>query len=153
MCSQHDRCSAEILTVAAMLSVPNPFLRPRDKVREADERKNEFAKEDGALCSQIGLITMWDDLGDHLKLLEVFNQFVKKDEENQRHWCYSNFLNFRSLKSAENVRTQLFRICQKMGIKIISDPSATQRDNEHIRWSLLIVLFRYSLFDLKESDN
>lgn len=31
------KCSNEIVTIAAMLSVPNPFIRPREQARAADE--------------------------------------------------------------------------------------------------------------------
>lgn len=40
MCvSPQFKCSNEILTITAMLSVPNPFIRPRDQQKEADEAK------------------------------------------------------------------------------------------------------------------
>jgi len=104
------KCSAEILTIAAMLSVPTPFLRPRDKMKEADECKAKFAHTDG----------------DHVTLLNVFQEFIKEsDEKRSRDWCYLNFLNFRALKAAENVRSQLLRICQRMGIKIIGLPPSS----------------------------
>ena len=117
------RCSAEILTIAAVLSVPNPFLRPRDKIREADESKARFAHVDGTPAP----LSLWtshhDPLGDHVTLLNVFQEFMKEtDEKGARDWCYENFLNFRALKSAENVRSQLLRISQRLGIRIIGLP-------------------------------
>lgn len=42
-------CSNEILSIAAMLSVPNVFLRPREAAKAADEAKARFAHIDGAL--------------------------------------------------------------------------------------------------------
>ena len=41
------RCSNEILSVAAMLSVPNVFMRPREAAKAADEAKARFAHVDG----------------------------------------------------------------------------------------------------------
>ncbi len=41
-------CSNEILSIAAMLSVPNVFLRPREAAKAADEAKARFAHIDGA---------------------------------------------------------------------------------------------------------
>jgi HrpA-like RNA helicase len=41
------RCSNEILSIAAMLSVPNVFLRPREAAKAADEAKARFAHIDG----------------------------------------------------------------------------------------------------------
>ena len=42
------RCSNEILSIAAMLSVPNVFMRPREAAKAADEAKARFAHIDGA---------------------------------------------------------------------------------------------------------
>lgn len=41
------RCSNEIMTIAAMLSVPNCFMRPREAMKQADEAKAKFAHVDG----------------------------------------------------------------------------------------------------------
>lgn len=41
------RCSNEILSVAAMLSSPNVFLRPREAAKAADEAKARFTHIDG----------------------------------------------------------------------------------------------------------
>ncbi|KAF7731673.1 DEAH-box ATP-dependent RNA helicase prp43 [Apophysomyces ossiformis] len=98
------QCSNEILTITALLSVPQIFVRPVDKQRQADAAKARFTHPEG----------------DHLTLLNVFQEYLKnKDEAN---WCFDNFLNQRSLKSAENVRTQLKRIMQKNGISLVSTP-------------------------------
>ena len=43
--------------------------------------------------------------GDHLTLLNVYHAYKQHGEDNE--WCFANFLNHRSLKSADNVRSQL----------------------------------------------
>ena len=48
LCACARRCSNEILSIAAMLSVPNVFLRPREAAKAADEAKSRFAHIDGA---------------------------------------------------------------------------------------------------------
>ena len=40
-------CSNEIISIAAMLSVPNVFLRPREQAKRADEAKSKFTHADG----------------------------------------------------------------------------------------------------------
>lgn len=90
--SPEFRCSNEILSIAAMLSSPNVFLRPREAAKAADEAKARFTHIDG----------------DHLTMLNVYHAFKAQGEDSQ--WCYDNFLNFRSLKSADSVRTQLVRL-------------------------------------------
>ena len=52
-------CSNEILTIVAMLSVPNVFLRPYNLRKEADAAKASLSIPDG----------------DHLTLLNVYNNY------------------------------------------------------------------------------
>ncbi|VDN30837.1 unnamed protein product, partial [Gongylonema pulchrum] len=92
-------CSNEILSVTAMLSVPQCFVRPAEAKKAADEAKARFAHIDG----------------DHLTLLNVYHAFKQNHEEVQ--WCYDNFINYRALKNADNVRTQLARIMDKFSLK------------------------------------
>lgn len=49
------RCSNEILSIAAMLSVPNVFMRPREAAKAADEAKARFAHIDGTCRHKISL--------------------------------------------------------------------------------------------------
>lgn len=92
-------CSNEILSIVAMLSVPNVFLRPKDNKKQADEAKNRFAHIDG----------------DHLTLLNVYHAY--KSNGMDQSWCYDNYLQVRSLKSADDVREQLGRIMDRFGLK------------------------------------
>jgi len=96
-------CSNEILSIAAMLSVPHCFVRPREAMREADEAKGRFSHLDG----------------DHLTLLNVFHAY-KQAQGAGKSFCYDNFLNHRSLLSAENVRTQLQRIMERFQLRLVS---------------------------------
>jgi hypothetical protein len=41
-------------------------------------------------------------------MLNVYHAWKSHNEDSQ--WCYEHFLNFRSLKSADSVRTQLVRV-------------------------------------------
>ncbi|BHF82058.1 Pre-mRNA-splicing factor ATP-dependent RNA helicase dhx15 [Sparganum proliferum] len=78
--------SNEILSIIAMLPVPQCFVRPADAKTAVDEAKMRFAHIDGA----------------HSTMLNVYHAFKQNQED--RQWCYDNFINFRSLKSADNVR-------------------------------------------------
>jgi pre-mRNA-splicing factor ATP-dependent RNA helicase DHX15/PRP43 len=86
----------EVATIVAMLSVPEPFVRPKNEAKEANAAKANFAHHDG----------------DHLTLLNVFHAY-KLHGENQK-WCYDNYLNYRSLQSAQNVREQLLRNMKRL---------------------------------------
>ncbi|KAJ7378807.1 Pre-mRNA-splicing factor ATP-dependent RNA helicase dhx15 [Desmophyllum pertusum] len=91
-------CSNEILSITAMLSVPQVFLRPNEAKKAADEAKMKFAHIDG----------------DHLTLLNVYHAYKQNHEDLQ--WCYDNFIQQRSLKSADNVRQQLTRIMDRFNL-------------------------------------
>uniref|UniRef100_A0A8C5P8P7 ATP-dependent RNA helicase DHX15 n=1 Tax=Leptobrachium leishanense TaxID=445787 RepID=A0A8C5P8P7_9ANUR len=91
-------CSNEILSITAMLSVPQCFIRPTEVKKAADESKMRFAHIDG----------------DHLTLLNVYHAFKQNHESSQ--WCYDNFINYRSLMSADNVRQQLSRIMDRFNL-------------------------------------
>lgn len=80
------KCAQEILSIVSLISVPNIFLRPRDQQVLADHAKKKFIHPDG----------------DHLTLLNAFNSFVGKQMNTD--WCWDNFLNFRALKQAYDVR-------------------------------------------------
>ena len=95
-------CSNEALSITAMLSVPQCFMRPPEQRKQADDAKNRFAHVDG----------------DHLTLLNVYHAF-KQNHDNST-WCYENFINYRSLKSADNVRQQLSRIMDRFSLKRVS---------------------------------
>lgn len=44
-------------------------------------------------------------VGDHLTLLNVYHAYKQNQESSD--WCYDHFLNHRSIKAADSVRTQL----------------------------------------------
>ncbi|OXA65028.1 putative pre-mRNA-splicing factor ATP-dependent RNA helicase PRP1 [Folsomia candida] len=108
-------CSNEILSITAMLSVPQCFVRPNDTKKAADDAKLRFAHIDG----------------DHLTLLNVFHAFKQNHEDPQ--WCYENFINYRSLKSADNVRQQLSRIMDRFNLKRTSTEFTSREYYVNIR--------------------
>ncbi|KAG9342393.1 hypothetical protein JZ751_016395 [Albula glossodonta] len=126
-------CSNEILSITAMLSVEflanmaarlrygsrgsamargrwlsrvllarRCFVRPTEAKKAADESKMRFAHIDG----------------DHLTLLNVYHAFKQSEYLNHEsaQWCYDNFVNYRSLMSADNVRQQLSRIMDRFNL-------------------------------------
>ncbi|KAL5209373.1 hypothetical protein ABZP36_004996 [Zizania latifolia] len=112
-------CSNEILSISAMLSAPNCFLRPREAQKAADEAKARFGHIDG----------------DHLTLLNVYHAYKQNDEDPQ--WCYENFINSRALKSADNVRQQLVRIMTRFNLKMCSTDFNNREYYANIRKAML----------------
>ncbi|GJN31289.1 hypothetical protein PR202_gb19671 [Eleusine coracana subsp. coracana] len=119
-------CSNEILSISAMLSVPNCFLRPRDAQKAADEAKARFGHIDG----------------DHLTLLNVYHAYKQNNEDPQ--WCYENFINSRALKSADNVRQQLVRIMTRFNLKMCSTDFNNHEYYVNIRKAMLSVFNSFS---------
>ena len=119
-------CSNEILSLTALLSVPQIFVRPASARKRADEMKNLFAHPDG----------------DHLTLLNVYHAF-KGDEAlaNPRQWCHDHFLSLRALQSADNVRLQLKRIMEREELELMSTPFEDKKYYENIRRALVSGFF------------
>lgn len=114
-------CSNEILSLTALLSVPNVFIRPNNDRKAADEAKNSFAHPDG----------------DHLTLLNVYHAYRSDDAQaDSNEWCYQNYLSLRSLQSADNVRAQLKRLMEKNGLELMSTPYEDRNYFTNIRKAL-----------------
>lgn len=119
-------CSNEILSITALLSVPQVFVRPASQRKRADEMKNLFAHPDG----------------DHLTLLNVYHAFKSPEaQENPKQWCHDHFLSLRSLQSADNVRMQLLRIMERSELDMVSTPFEDKRYYENIRRALCAGFF------------
>ena len=106
LASETYKCSAEILTIVSMLSVNNSiFFRPKDKMLLADAARQGFFAPGG----------------DHLMLLNVYNQW--KDTNYSTQWCFENFIQFRSMNRARQVREQLEALMERVEIEIQSNPA------------------------------
>ena len=97
-------CSEEILTIVACMSVPQIFMRPREAAKAADEAKAQFSQNDS----------------DHITLLHAFAAYEAISKAERKKWCWDNFINERSIQSAENVRKQLVGIMRKLDLPLIS---------------------------------
>ena len=119
-------CSNEILSLTALLSVPQLFVRPAAVRKRADEMKDLFAHPDG----------------DHLTMLNVYHAFKSPTaQENPKQWCHDHFLSFRSLQQADNVRLQLKRIMERSEVELISTDFQDKKYYENIRRALVAGFF------------
>jgi pre-mRNA-splicing factor ATP-dependent RNA helicase DHX15/PRP43 len=97
--SSQYNCMNEVLTITAMLSVPSCFIRCKEDPDSANEAKNKFKHSQG----------------DHFALLNVYNTY--KINGSSTEWCRENFINTRTMKSADDIRSQLVKILEKLNIK------------------------------------
>ncbi|CAF0862566.1 unnamed protein product [Brachionus calyciflorus] len=103
--SEKFGCTQEMLTIIAMLQVQHVFITPSGRKIQADKSKLKFAATEG----------------DHITLLNVFKSFQDKLSKNKKStpgWCQSNFLNFKSLVRANQIREQLSLILKKFKIDV-----------------------------------
>ena len=119
-------CSNEILSLTALLSVPQLFVRPAAVRKRADEMKDLFAHPDG----------------DHLTMLNVYHAFKSPAaQENPKQWCHDHFLSFRALQQADNVRLQLKRIMERSEVELVSTDFQDKKYYENIRRALVAGFF------------
>lgn len=95
-------CSSELLTTVAMLSVPSPFFRPKDREEASDAAREKFFVPES----------------DHLTLLNVYQQW--KNNGYRGEWCSAHYLHGKGLRKAREVRSQLLDICKQQRVALRS---------------------------------
>lgn len=131
-------------------TVPQCFVRPNEQKKAADDAKLRFAHVDG----------------DHLTLLNVYHAFKASkftfylcsflivtlifvpnlSDKDDPSWCYDNFINYRSLKTADNVRQQLSRIMDRFNLKRTSTEFTSRDYYLNIRKALVCGYFMQVCF-------
>ncbi|XP_059437657.1 probable pre-mRNA-splicing factor ATP-dependent RNA helicase DEAH9 isoform X2 [Corylus avellana] len=104
-------CSEEIITIAATLSVQSIWVPGRGVKKDMDEAKLRFAASEG----------------DHVTFLNVYKGFLQSGKSSQ--WCHKNYLNYQAMKKVIEIREQLRRITQRLGIVLKS----CERDMQVVR--------------------
>ena len=104
ICSPDYNCSEEIVNIVAAMSVPQIFLRPRESAKAADEAKAQFV----------------DATSDHITLLNAFASYEEVPMTERKQWCWDNFINDRSISSAESVKKQLRGIMTRLDIPLVT---------------------------------
>lgn len=98
--SDRLKCSKELLTVAAVLSVPSIFYRPKNRADEADAAREKFAVPES----------------DHLTLLNIYTQWI--NNKASPSWTAKHFLHHKALMKVRSVRDQLMDIASNQRIHI-----------------------------------
>lgn len=81
------------------------FYRPKDKKLHADQARQNFVRSGG----------------DHFTLLNVWEQWAETNYSQQ--FCYEQFLQFKSLSRARDIRDQLAGLCERVEVVIQSNPN------------------------------
>jgi pre-mRNA-splicing factor ATP-dependent RNA helicase DHX16 len=105
--SEDHSCTDEVLTIISMLSESSSlFYRPKDKKLHADQARQNFVKQGG----------------DHFTLLNVWEQWAETNYSQQ--FCYEQFLQYKSLCRARDIRDQLAGLCERVEVIVQSNPNS-----------------------------
>ncbi|KAI0086578.1 pre-mRNA splicing factor [Irpex rosettiformis] len=104
--SENYSCTDEVLTIISMLQESSSlFYRPKDKKLHADQARQNFVRAGG----------------DHFTLLNVWEQWAETNYSQQ--FCYEQFLQFKSLSRARDIRDQLAGLCERVEVFVQSNPN------------------------------
>ena len=104
--SEQYSCTDEVLTIISMLQESSSlFYRPKDKKLHADQARQNFVRAGG----------------DHFTLLNVWEQWAETNYSQQ--FCYEQFLQFKSLSRARDIRDQLAGLCERVEIVVEGNPN------------------------------
>ncbi|KAG7734022.1 hypothetical protein KL948_001224 [Ogataea haglerorum] len=102
------QCSKEVITIVAMLSIPPIFIRPMHDA--ALQRRSDSIREKFQVAES-----------DHLTLVNIFNLF--RSNGCKESWCTKNFLQYKSLRRAVEIHSQLSQIMKSQKLAILSNPN------------------------------
>ncbi len=96
------RCSAEMLIIVSMLSIPSIFYRPKGREEDAIAKQEKFQVPES----------------DHLTLLHVYQQWRLNGYSAQ--WCNEHFIHVKAMKKVREIRQQLKEILEAKKLEVIS---------------------------------
>ena len=101
-------CLAEILVIAAALSVQDPRYRPHDAKEKADQSHRRFRSDTSDFVSYLKL---WDAYQD---------EAGRVGSSKLRAWCETHFLSFLRMREWQDVHRQLHQLVRGMGFPLRS---------------------------------
>ncbi len=128
LASRDHNCTAEVVTIVALLSVESITYSPSDRRDHVNKIRQKFISSEG----------------DHVTLLNTYR--AHKNVKGNHEWCKEHFINNRAMKTVYKVRNQLRDLCQKYSIPL----NSCGKDNSMIRQSLAAGLFPNSAELLKD---
>lgn len=61
--------------------------------------------------------------GDLLTMLNVYTAYrevLSKPEQSSKAWCHEHFVNHKAMKRVSEIRTQMLKLSDKLGVSIVS---------------------------------
>ncbi|MFC3989595.1 ATP-dependent RNA helicase HrpA [Actinoplanes siamensis] len=104
-----QECLAEVMVIAAALSIQDPRERPADKQQQADEKHARFVDKESDFFTYLNL---WRYLREKQRELSG-NQF--------RRLCRSEFLNYLRVREWQDIYTQLRQVVRTLDLHLKED--------------------------------
>jgi ATP-dependent helicase HrpA len=123
--AESNGCVAEVLVIAAALSIADPRERPLDKQQAAAEKHARFRDPESDF---VGLLNLWAFIAEQQKALSS-SQF--------RRLCRTDFLNYLRVREWQDLESQLRQVVKAMGITRNTEPAPPQRVHTAILAGLL----------------
>lgn len=95
-------CTAEILIIVSMLSVPSIFYRPKGREEDSDSAREKFQVPES----------------DHLTYLNVYHLW--KANGYSSSWCNEHFIHAKAMRKVREVRQQLEEILKQQKMEVTS---------------------------------
>jgi len=128
LAAKEETCLAEVLVIAAALSVQDPRERPLERAQAADEAQKKFADDKS------------DFLG-FLKLWRFFEEGLHHESNRKLHKaCRDHFLSFNRMREWRDIHSQLKELVAELGWKvgeIVSDAGEYARVHRALLTGLL----------------
>ncbi|MDP2640615.1 MAG: ATP-dependent RNA helicase HrpA, partial [Betaproteobacteria bacterium] len=107
LAAKGEGCLAEVLVIAAALSVPDPRDRPLERAQAADEAHKKFNDEKSDFLA-------------FLKLWKFFEEALahRKSGRKLREACHASFLSFNRMREWRDIHAQLKELVAEMGWKV-----------------------------------
>jgi ATP-dependent helicase HrpA len=132
-----QECVAEVMVIAAALSIQDPRERPTEKQQQADEKHARFTDKESDFFSYLNL---WRYLRERQQELSG-NQF--------RKLCRAEFLNYLRVREWQDIYAQLRQVARTLGLSLNEDREDVA-EGQHVHTALLSGLLSH--IGLKDTD-
>ena len=113
------KCSAEMLTIVSMLSVPSVFYRPPQRADESDAAREKFFVPESDHLTLLHVYTQWKSNG-YVDLSGARARLLMVRCRYSDHWCMKHFLHPKLMRKAREVRGQLEEIMNTQKMEMLT---------------------------------
>jgi ATP-dependent helicase HrpA len=136
--ADRQECTADVMVIAAALSIQDPRERPSDRQQAADEKHARFADKDSDFFSYLNL---WRYLRERQRELSG-NQF--------RRLCRTDFLNYLRVREWQDIYAQLRQVARTLRLSVAERDGDELPDGQRVHTALLSGLLSH--IGLKDVD-